>query len=229
MAGSLKDAFETTNGATGASKTADAISVFTLVLLFALIVGVPVWYVFDIDFLKVLAVALALAASFSLQPVLGESWLGTPLAMVVLGLVVAVPVWLVFRTGFFTVIVVSLVLGILGELLSRKELRETQEQEERSYRPNLQGGDGERTVPVRSRKLRAMPYEEYLRTPHWKRKREDKLRAAGHRCQVCNSGSGILDVHHRTYERLGEELDMDLTVLCRGCHRRHHESRRLTR
>jgi hypothetical protein len=75
------------------------------------------------------------------------------------------------------------------------------------------------------RELRAMPYEEYLQTPHWKRKREERLRAVGYRCQLCNRPASkvILDVHHRTYERRGEERDEDLTVLCRECHYRHHE------
>jgi len=77
--------------------------------------------------------------------------------------------------------------------------------------------------------LRAMPYEEYLQTPHWKRRREDRLRAAGRRCQLCNRGSGTLNVHHRTYERLGEELDGDLIVLCRSCHSTFHEHHRLER
>jgi hypothetical protein len=65
-------------------------------------------------------------------------------------------------------------------------------------------------------------YKEYLQTPYWKRRREDKLRAVGRRCQLCNRGSVTLDVHHRTYERLGNELDEDLTVLCRDCHSIYH-------
>jgi hypothetical protein len=65
-------------------------------------------------------------------------------------------------------------------------------------------------------------YEEYLQTPYWKRRREDKLRAVGRTCQLCNRGSVTLDVHHRTYERLGNELDEDLTVLCRDCHSIYH-------
>lgn len=94
------------------------------------------------------------------------------------------------------------------------------------YAPGSQVGDGvTHSDPVGVRELRALPYEDYLQTPHWKRKREEKLRAVGYRCQLCNSGSRILDVHHRTYERRGEELDEDLTVLCRVCHNWHHERR----
>lgn len=31
-----------------------------------------------------------------------------------------------------------------------------------------------------------------------------------------------LQVHHKTYERLGEERDADLEVLCETCHKGHH-------
>jgi predicted HNH restriction endonuclease len=30
------------------------------------------------------------------------------------------------------------------------------------------------------------------------------------------------DLHHRSYDRLGRELDADLTPLCRGCHDQVH-------
>ncbi len=86
-----------------------------------------------------------------------------------------------------------------------------------------------RTIPDSQKELRALPYGEYLQTPHWKRKREDKLRAVGRRCQVCNHGPDTLEVHHRTYERLGQELDEDLTVLCRACHGTFHDHRGLSR
>lgn len=234
-------------------------------LLFALIVGVPVGYVFSIDFFKVLAVSLALATLVSLHPLLDAGWFGNPLGMMEIGLIAATLVWLVFGTAFFTVFALSLVLGILTPFLAGKEGREElrkakeqeqkeerearereqqrqqatkkvaeqerlkREQEQRSYKLNHQDNGSGRTVPVRPHELRAMPYEEYLQTPHWKRKRENKLRAAGRRCQVCNRSSIILNVHHRTYDRLGEELDEDLTVLCRECHRVFHENRRLGR
>ncbi len=86
-------------------------------------------------------------------------------------------------------------------------------------------GGAERNSQVSPRDLRALPYMEYPRTPRWKRKREAKVRAAGHRCQLCNRGSVNLNVHHRTYEK----LDGDLTVLCRECHSVFHEQRRLNR
>ena len=53
--------------------------------------------------------------------------------------------------------------------------------------------------------LCAMPYEEYLRSPHWKRKREERLRTMGYRCQICNRSASEtqLDVHHRTRTAVG--------------------------
>lgn len=77
-------------------------------------------------------------------------------------------------------------------------------------------------------RLPTMPearYRAYLESDAWKRKRRYVLYYAGHRCRVCNGGRR-LEVHHRTYKRLGCERPDDLTVLCQDCHRLFHESRR---
>jgi 5-methylcytosine-specific restriction endonuclease McrA len=76
--------------------------------------------------------------------------------------------------------------------------------------------------------LRSMPYSEYLQTDHWKAVRTQALARAHYRCQVCNS-TGRLDVHHRTYDRRGQELPEDLIVLCRSCHETFHQNGRLAR
>jgi hypothetical protein len=76
--------------------------------------------------------------------------------------------------------------------------------------------------------LRHMPYAWYLKTNHWNRLRDKAHERAGNRCQVCNAG-GLLDVHHRTYERRGAELPEDLIVLCRSCHETFHKNGRLAR
>ena len=60
-------------------------------------------------------------------------------------------------------------------------------------------------------------YLAYIRSEAWRTRRQRALRLAGYRCQVCNEG-GRLEVHHRTYDRLGHEADGDLTVLCWWCH-----------
>lgn len=70
--------------------------------------------------------------------------------------------------------------------------------------------------------MRHEEYLEYLKSEAWKVRRKWKLDQAGNRCQVCNAG-GELHVHHRTYERVGEERDNDLTVLCEMCHTIFHD------
>lgn len=66
-----------------------------------------------------------------------------------------------------------------------------------------------------------MSYEDYLRTAHWGARRNRSLRLAAYRCQRC-AANRELQVHHLRYDRLGEELDEDLQVLCGGCHLGHH-------
>jgi len=68
-----------------------------------------------------------------------------------------------------------------------------------------------------------MNYQEYLLSPQWQAKREMALSLACWRCQVCNTEND-LNVHHRTYDRLGHEYQADLVVLCRRCHGLFHEA-----
>lgn len=76
--------------------------------------------------------------------------------------------------------------------------------------------------------MRTMPYPKYLKTDHWSRCRKRALEAAGHRCQLCNS-THRLQVHHRTYERRGNESPDDVIVLCSACHQLFHTHRRVTK
>jgi hypothetical protein len=96
----------------------------------------------------------------------------------------------------------------------RGEAREQQNRE--SWRQQ----EAERTATLVG--LRALPYEEYLRTEHWLKTAQRARRAADYKCQLCNRADSELHVHHRTYERLGEEYLKDLIVLCEECHRRFH-------
>jgi hypothetical protein len=65
-------------------------------------------------------------------------------------------------------------------------------------------------------------YAQYLQTEHWSKVRHRALEYAERRCQVCYSPKQV-EVHHRTYERIGHERPADLTVLCRECHAKHHD------
>lgn len=71
-----------------------------------------------------------------------------------------------------------------------------------------------------------MPYYKYLQTEHWRVLREHKLLTVDNRCQLCYN-EWNLQVHHRTYERLGNEKLEDLTVLCKECHELFHKNGRM--
>jgi 5-methylcytosine-specific restriction endonuclease McrA len=67
-----------------------------------------------------------------------------------------------------------------------------------------------------------MKYSEYITSSTWRDStaRRAELAAARFRCRLCNrtNAEASLEVHHRTYERLGAEEASDLTTLCRECH-----------
>lgn len=77
-----------------------------------------------------------------------------------------------------------------------------------------------------TRSVVAGEYSDYLASDAWRSKRTYYLGRAMHRCQLCNKPGGPggkgLEVHHRTYERVGQEIDADVIVLCGDCHGRHH-------
>lgn len=72
-------------------------------------------------------------------------------------------------------------------------------------------------------RLRALPYPLYLKTLHWREMRAKALARWGGYCEGCGVRLAT-EVHHNTYERLGEERESDLTPLCEPCHRSEHPS-----
>lgn len=60
-------------------------------------------------------------------------------------------------------------------------------------------------------------YNDYIHSDEWKKKREEVFAKYGRRCGICQSVNGI-EVHHLTYDRIGEEMVSDLMPLCRDCH-----------
>lgn len=64
-------------------------------------------------------------------------------------------------------------------------------------------------------------YDEYMGSRAWIDRRTRALNLARWRCNRCGSAKR-LQVHHKTYERLGRELDADLEVVCKSCHEAHH-------
>ena len=72
-------------------------------------------------------------------------------------------------------------------------------------------------------------YKSYLGSASWKRKREEAIKRAGYCCEKCKAPSvdTRLEVHHKTYKRLGKEVPEDLIVLCKACHDKADWSRAL--
>lgn len=66
-------------------------------------------------------------------------------------------------------------------------------------------------------------YRSYIRSDAWREKREEMKRRSkrGYKCWCCSS-TERLDLHHRTYKRLGNERLSDLMWLCRSCHEELH-------
>ena len=67
-------------------------------------------------------------------------------------------------------------------------------------------------------------YYSYICSDSWqivrKRYRESKLLKI---CYCCGADDEPLDLHHKTYKRLGSERLTDLCKVCRSCHRKIHE------
>jgi hypothetical protein len=62
----------------------------------------------------------------------------------------------------------------------------------------------------------------YLKSDHWKQTRKKALISSNFTCQGCGYRD-MLQVHHLTYDHLGDESIDDLMVLCSDCHGLAHE------
>lgn len=71
----------------------------------------------------------------------------------------------------------------------------------------------------------ALSYIQYLKTIHWSNIKNKKL-LINPCCQEC--GSSIkLNIHHKTYKRLGKEKLTDLVTLCHKHHSKLHKDKKL--
>jgi hypothetical protein len=70
--------------------------------------------------------------------------------------------------------------------------------------------------------LKKLSYKDYLQTEWWKSVRQKALKRSLFRCQLCNNPEK-LNVHHRSYENIGNEKDCDLITLCQWCHAKFHD------
>ncbi len=67
-----------------------------------------------------------------------------------------------------------------------------------------------------------MNYKDYINSSRWRNNpaRLAELKASGFRCRLCYAPDTELqlEVHHRTYVRLGRERAGDLLTVCKDCH-----------
>lgn len=62
---------------------------------------------------------------------------------------------------------------------------------------------------------------------HWREFRKHVLETKGRKCEDCGVTDGVVfDVHHLTYENLGDEQLKDVIVLCHSCHMARHPEKR---
>lgn len=74
------------------------------------------------------------------------------------------------------------------------------------------------------KRLKEMPYQEFLDTIYWEVVRKYVLWKRKYRCELCGE-NGELNVHHKSYDYRGEEYNHleDLIVLCQPCHAKFHD------
>ncbi len=76
-----------------------------------------------------------------------------------------------------------------------------------------------------------MNYHAYIFSKAWRGRRGRELLRVDYCCEFCgyqvgsleDSGDCYLQVHHLSYERLGNEAQEDLIVLCNFCHADVHD------
>lgn len=75
------------------------------------------------------------------------------------------------------------------------------------------------------RQQHSVQYTSHLRSDAWRDTRRRLIAQSQQRCERCGRFANYLEVHHRTYRNLGDELDEDLEVLCNPCHNEADEER----
>jgi 5-methylcytosine-specific restriction endonuclease McrA len=73
-------------------------------------------------------------------------------------------------------------------------------------------------------RIRTAAYINYINSDVWREKKKIFIKKFGNVCQLCKS-KGYVELHHKTYDRLGHELDSDLILLCKSCHNDEDQKR----
>lgn len=62
-------------------------------------------------------------------------------------------------------------------------------------------------------------YYQYLESDSWRDRVRKTHERDGYRCVICGRSNRMLETHHLTYKRLGDEQPEDLITVCDTCHR----------
>ncbi len=87
---------------------------------------------------------------------------------------------------------------------------------------------GVKGLGQRLQKLGYSSYEEYLSSEHWiafkKRVYAWAYKLYGKPlCEICKRNNCVLNIHHRSYKRLGKERIGDIILICEDCHLKIHK------
>lgn len=81
--------------------------------------------------------------------------------------------------------------------------------------------EAERQADLQKRREWWAWYNEYLKSPEWRARRKMVLQRARNMCEGCKSKLAT-QVHHLSYEHVGDELLFELVAVCDECHRKLH-------
>lgn len=72
-------------------------------------------------------------------------------------------------------------------------------------------------------------YNKYISSYSWRLIRKKVLEDRNHTCEKCGlmPEAKLLHVHHKTYERLFNEELSDLELLCKNCHYKTHNNKKI--
>lgn len=115
-----------------------------------------------------------------------------------------------------------------SQFLKRQDVNEAAAQpwdkdlEQATWRQVLDSSTEERRLYFRQKDDKwRIRYERHLRSDKWAIICEKICRRDNGTCQGCLDSKGH-HVHHLTYDRMGDELLIDLVLLCRTCHAKVH-------
>lgn len=61
-------------------------------------------------------------------------------------------------------------------------------------------------------------YLRVINSARWRALKQRVIKRRGRRCQRCHADDVPIELHHKTYARLGRERAADVELLCLACH-----------